>query len=48
MNVNPNPYLDDDLMALAEMTNRFATERLAPGFAERDRTRTLEIGRAHV
>jgi cyclohexanecarboxyl-CoA dehydrogenase len=42
VNVTPNPYLDDDLMALAEMTNRFATERLAPGFAERDRTRTLD------
>jgi cyclohexanecarboxyl-CoA dehydrogenase len=37
-----NPYLDDDLVALGEMTGRFATERIAPGFAERDRTRLLD------
>lgn len=39
-----NPYLDDDLVALAEQTRRFATDRVAPGFLERDRTRTLERG----
>ncbi len=38
----PNPYLDDDLVALAEMAERFAAERVAPGFQERDRTRTLD------
>ncbi len=37
-----NPYLDDDLEALAEMAGRFATERLAPGFTERDQTRVLD------
>lgn len=38
----PNPYIDEDLEALAEMAGRFAAERLAPGFTERDRTRTLD------
>ncbi|MFM1988883.1 MAG: hypothetical protein RJA99_1840 [Pseudomonadota bacterium] len=37
-----NPYLDDDLMALGEHARRYATERVAPGFLERDRTRTLD------
>jgi cyclohexanecarboxyl-CoA dehydrogenase len=37
-----NPYLDDDLMALAEQARRFATERVAPGFLARDRDRVLE------
>ena len=37
-----NPYLDDDLVALAEMAGRFATERIAPGYVERDRTRVLD------
>jgi cyclohexanecarboxyl-CoA dehydrogenase len=37
-----NPYLDDDLMALAEQVRRFATERVAPGFLARDRDRVLE------
>ncbi|MFZ4757984.1 MAG: cyclohexanecarboxyl-CoA dehydrogenase [Burkholderiaceae bacterium] len=37
-----NPYLDDDLMALAEQVRRFATERIAPGFLARDRDRVLE------
>ena len=39
---NLNPYLDDDLIALGNHVRRFATERLAPGFVERDRTRTLD------
>ncbi|MFT4773249.1 MAG: cyclohexanecarboxyl-CoA dehydrogenase [Ilumatobacter sp.] len=42
MKINPNPYLDDDLLALAEMTGRFADEQIAPGFTERDTTRTLD------
>ncbi len=37
-----NPYLDADLMALAGHARRFATERVAPGFLERDRTRVLD------
>lgn len=42
MNVRPNPYLDDDLLALAEVVTRFAEERVAPGFTERDATRVLD------
>jgi len=38
----PNPYLDETLQALAEQTRRFATERVAPGFIERDQTRVLD------
>ena len=37
-----NPYLDDDLVALGEHARRFATDRIAPGFQERDSTRVLE------
>ncbi len=37
-----NPYFDDELRALAEHARRFATERIAPGFQERDRTRVLD------
>ena len=37
-----NPYLDDDLTALAGHARRFATERIAPGFVERDRIRVLD------
>ncbi len=37
-----NPYLDDDLVALAGHARRFATERIAPGFQERDKTRVLD------
>lgn len=39
-----NPYLDDDLVALAGHARRFANERIAPGFQERDRTRVLDRG----
>jgi len=42
--MNPNPYLDEDLLALAETVRRFAEERVAPGFLERDRSRVLERG----
>ncbi|SPD67508.1 Acyl-CoA Dehydrogenase (plasmid) [Cupriavidus taiwanensis] len=37
-----NPYLDEDLMALAEHARRFADARVAPGCLERDRTRVLD------
>ncbi|MGO4326856.1 cyclohexanecarboxyl-CoA dehydrogenase [Cupriavidus sp. 2TAF22] len=37
-----NPYLDEDLAALADHARRFATDRIAPGFLERDRTRVLD------
>ena len=37
-----NPYLDEDLVVLGEHARRFATERIAPGFQERDRTRVLD------
>ena len=39
-----NPYLDDDLIALAGQARRFATDRVAPGFQKRDRTRVLDRG----
>jgi cyclohexanecarboxyl-CoA dehydrogenase len=37
-----NPYLDEDLQSLGEHARRFAAERIAPGFQERDRTRVLD------
>src|SRR6218665_353166 len=37
-----NPYIDEDLAAIAEQARRFATDRVAPGFEERDRTRVLD------
>ena len=37
-----NPYIDDDLQALAEHTRRFASGRVALGFLERDQTRVLD------
>jgi len=37
-----NPYLGDDLVAIADQARRFASERVAPGFQERDRTRVLD------
>src|SRR5262245_47492071 len=37
-----NPYLDDDLVALGDQARRFAADRIAPGFQERDRTRVLD------
>jgi len=40
--IRPNPYLDDDLVALAEMAARFAEDRVAPGYVERDTTRVLD------
>ena len=40
--MHPNPYINEDLQALAETVRRFATERVAPGFLERDKTRELD------
>ncbi len=37
-----NPYLDDDLATLADHVRRYATDRVAPGFQERDKTRVLD------
>ncbi len=37
-----NPYLNEDLVALAALARRFAADRIAPGFQERDRTRVLD------
>jgi cyclohexanecarboxyl-CoA dehydrogenase len=42
--MQPNPYIDGDLQALADSVRRFADERVKPGFLERDRTRVLERG----
>jgi cyclohexanecarboxyl-CoA dehydrogenase len=42
--MSANPYVDDDLEALAEVVQRFAAERVAPGFAERDRSGLLDRG----
>ena len=39
-----NPYVDDDLTAIAGQARRFATERVAPGFQARDHTRALDRG----
>ena len=40
--MNPNPYINEDLQALAEAARRFADERVKPGFLERDKTRELD------
>jgi len=40
--MNPNPYIDEDLQALAETARRFAEERVAPGFLVRDKTRDMD------
>ena len=40
--MNPNPYIDEDLQALADTARRFAEERVKPGFLERDQTRDLD------
>jgi cyclohexanecarboxyl-CoA dehydrogenase len=37
-----NPYIDEDLVALGEQVRRFARDRVAPGFQERDQTRVLD------
>ena len=40
--MSPNPYIDEDLQALADAARRFADERVKPGFLERDSTRDLD------
>ena len=40
--MTPNPYIDEDLQALADAARRFADERVKPGFLERDSTRNLD------
>ena len=37
-----NPYIDEDLQALGEHARRFASQRIAPGYQERDKTRVLD------
>lgn len=37
-----NPYLDEGLVALADQVRRFATDRISPGFLERDKARALD------
>ncbi|GGH50319.1 acyl-CoA dehydrogenase [Comamonas phosphati] len=37
-----NPYITEDLQALADAARRFAQQRVAPGFLERDRSRELD------
>jgi cyclohexanecarboxyl-CoA dehydrogenase len=37
-----NPYITEELLALTEQARRFATDRVAPGFLERDKTRVLD------
>ncbi|MCC7225441.1 MAG: cyclohexanecarboxyl-CoA dehydrogenase [Burkholderiaceae bacterium] len=39
-----NPYIDKDLAMLAGHVRRFAEERVAPGFQQRDVTRVLDRG----
>lgn len=40
--MTPSPYLDAELVTLAEAAHRFAQQKVAPGFLERDRTRVLD------
>ncbi len=42
--MNPNPYINEDLQALAESVRRFADEKIKPGFLERDKTREFDLG----
>lgn len=37
-----NPYVDEETNALAQHVRRFAQERIAPGFIERDQSRVLD------
>ena len=39
-----NPYLDEDLVALAVQARKFASARVAPGYRGRDVTRVLDRG----
>ena len=40
--MNPNPYINEDLQALAESVRRFADEKIKLGFLERDKTREFD------
>ncbi len=40
--MNPNPYIDADLQALADSVRRFAVDRVQPGFLARDKSRDLD------
>jgi len=40
--MNPNPYINDELQALAESVRRFADEKIKPGFLERDKSREFD------
>jgi cyclohexanecarboxyl-CoA dehydrogenase len=40
--MNPNPYINEELQALAETVRRFADEKIKPGFLERDKTREFD------
>ena len=40
--MTPNPYINEDLQALAETARRFAEEKIKPGFLERDKTREFD------
>jgi len=40
--MNPNPYIDADLQALADAARRFAQDKVKPGFLVRDQTRELD------
>lgn len=42
MTIRPNAYVDGELLELAEMARRFAQERVAPGFTDRDTNRVLD------
>jgi len=37
-----NPYIDEDLAALSEQARRFAADKVAPGYLERDKIRVLD------
>ena len=37
-----NPYLDEDLVTLADQAGRFAQKRIAPGYLDRDKSRVLD------
>ncbi len=39
--MNPNPYINEDLQALAESVRRFADEKIKPGFLEREKRASL-------
>ena len=40
--MNPNPYVNEDMQALAETVRRFAREKVEPGFLVRDKSRELD------